>query len=120
MKTDTPETDAAYSSRNGESVYEHLQRKRETMEMLERERDELREGFTLDGLNAAEKCCGDYKSAIIAERDALSAKLDRILKLTTHADTYWAIEEIRRLCDSGENVKDMRAEARPNPKQPNQ
>jgi hypothetical protein len=37
------------------------------------------------------------------ERDALSAKLDRILELTTHDDTYWAIEEIGRLCDSPEN-----------------
>jgi hypothetical protein len=37
------------------------------------------------------------------ERDALSAKLDRILELTTHDDTYWAIEEIGRICDSPEN-----------------
>lgn len=37
------------------------------------------------------------------EYDALSAKLDRILELTTHDDTYWAIEEIGRICDSSEN-----------------
>jgi hypothetical protein len=33
-----------------------------------------------------------YIQELEAERDALSAKLDRILELTTHDDIYWAIE----------------------------
>ena len=43
------------------------------------------------------------------ERGELSAKLDRIMELTTHDDTYWAIEEIGRLCDFVENAEPIRA-----------
>lgn len=70
MNNKTPETDAVWDCIRGSAFWTNHPA-RLLSEELERERDALREGFDLEGLTAAEKCCGDIKAKLKAERDEL-------------------------------------------------
>ena len=94
MNTDTPETDSHYYpdfEMGGDVVLADFARE------LERERDEARAEMIRWMSIAEGRGRTDDEPDTQAELAEAYAKLDRILKLTIHDDTFWAIEEIARI-----------------------